>query len=295
MLLLWDLHALELHIHSFFYVPQYEKLADSIEGSVATNIKNLESGLKNLGDAIASYATSTSSPEDTLATGRFPFVRVDNFETHGYHARDRSNMEAIVFAPIITAEQVEQWEKYSFAEQGWIQESRKIFSDHLPAGKEAPVYIAGDISSYIYQRRDNIFAERRVDPYDSGNHNETFMPAWYMSPPPMNPAFVNLDVLSRPEYYSLIERALKKQSSVLSPFVDSIEAMLSMQVSDADHLRYHQEINQLDVKAKNTSVGYDQPHSLYAQPVYEGPGSSKIIGVLLGVAYLATLLPDGTY
>jgi CHASE domain len=201
-------------------------------------------------------------------------------------------MEAITFAPLVKASQVAQWETFSVAHQDWIQASRQTFIDHIPAGRDSPVYLPGEISPYIYHRRDDIFAEPSVTTDEEHNASSSllFAPAWYMSPPPMNPGIVNLDIFSRPKYSTLLQRVIKNGTAILSPFVDNVQAMLRLQVSDTDHLLYHEQFNSV-VDPK--SVGYDQPQSLYAQPVFETTKNQKVVGMLMGVTYLATLLPNG--
>lgn len=256
------------------FVQQFKLFANSIETSLKNRMENLDDGMHNLGDTITASADSTT---------KFPFVAVEKFETHGHHARDRSKMEAITYAPLVNKSLKEAWENWSFQNQNWIETSRTTFADYSRNEEDDPVYLPGDVSPYIYSRRGGIFPEPAAsDPY---------APIWYLSPPPFNAAIVNFDIFSQLEYRNILHQVMGTKHATFSPVVN-VEPFTSLQISDADHLRFHEKFTTID-----EGVGYGQPHSLYAQPVFESSRSDNVAGFLIGAiawdVYFADLLPEG--
>jgi len=265
--------------HCFVFLHfQFTLFANSMEASLRHHAENLEESVRNIGDTVTA---SSSSPGEPFQP--FPFVDVRQFETHGEHARARSKMEAITYAPLVTSSERVEWEDFTVANQNWIENSRATFLDHSDV---APVYLPGRISPFIYRRRDGVFTEPVPD-----ERNETYAPIWYLSPPPFNPAIVNFDLLSNPQYQALANKAITSKNQAFSP-VTNVEPFSSLQVSDADHLHYHEQFTSV-----SEGIGYGQPHSLYAQPVFESNRNEIVVGVLLGSvawdAFLADLLPKG--
>ena len=272
------------HIHT-----QFNLFANSIEAQLAHHIENLQQGMDNLGDTIT---VSANEEEDR----DFPFVTVDRFEVHGEHALARTRMESLVYAPLVNGTAVSAWQDFSVQNQGWIEQSRATFLEHSDS---RPVYLPGKVSPFIYRLVQGKFP-RQVDPQQDaaiseGNRDNGFLyaPIWYLSPPPFNPAIVNFDLFSHHEYNALMQHVLANQKAAFSPVVD-VERSLSLQVSDADHLEYHQQFIHVDV-----GVGYDRPHTTYLQPIFASRKSNQVAGVLFGVlawdVYLAELLPDGVH
>jgi len=262
-----------------FVLSQFTLFANSIEDSLGNHAGNLQNAMENLADTITA---SSDSPQNA-----FPFVKVDKFEIHGEHARDRSKVEAITFAPFVNVTTKPAWEEYSVRNQGWIQVSRDNFLDHLDDKNAPPVYLPGKISSFIYSRRDGMFAEP--------SESDFYAPKWYLSPPPFNPAIVNFDVNSEPEIRRIVQHVSKDRCSAFSP-VMNVEFFSSQQVSDADHLAFHEQFTSITTAG---SVGYSQPHSVIVHPVFDtnGDDDAAVAGVLLGSiawdVFFADLLPEG--
>ena len=278
-----------------------------MEAQLGSHVENLELGLKNLADTF----TAAAMGDDDREAQFFPFVRVSNFETHGEHARERSKMEAIAYAPLVTSPNKVDWETYAVQHHRWIDASRATYVDHLPSSATAkPVYLPGKIAPFIYKREENgVFTEPVKDSYSTSRDNDTdqtsttasshqvYAPIWYLSPPPFNPAIVNFDVLSDPDYQVVLRQAIDAQTSAFSP-VMNVEPFSSLQVSDADHVLYHERFTSNVTTTMGGGIGYQLPHSLYAQPVFDSRANKDtVVGVLWGAlawdAYLANLLPQG--
>ena len=214
---------------------------------------------------------------------QFPFVTVEKFETHGENTRSRSKLEAIVYAPFVNESLKEEWESWSFRNQDWIKQSREAFGRD---NEHRPVYLDGHISPFIYRRRDGVFVEH-------ASSDAFYVPTWYLSPPPFNPAVVNFDIASQLEYQPLLHHVLNNKRSGFSP-VTNVESFTSLQISDADHLKEHEKLTVIQ-----QGIGYDQPHSLYAHPVFSSSGKEYVVGVVMGAiawdAHFGDLLPVGIH
>jgi len=296
-----------------------------MEAQLGHHAENLEAGLRNLGDTLT--ATSMDSLDNpALKIQSFPFVKVSHWETHGEHARERSKMEAIAYAPLVRSSQKEEWESFAVENQGWIAASRATFVDHLKPGMARPVYVPGKVSPFIYKREhpDSVFTDPVEDyeiiesrsggsthdqeqaPQAQAQDEDVYAPIWYLSPPPFNPAVVNMDVLSDREYNAVLTQAIDHQAATFST-VMNVEPFSSLQVSDGDHVHYHRQFRanfsttlvDSTTGATSGTIGYHLPHSLYAQPVFETSRQTNrvVTGVLWGAiawdAYLADLLPQG--
>lgn len=237
-------------------------------------IENLYDGARNLGNTISDMPVGD---ED------FPFVSVSRFETHAEHALDRTKMEAILFAPLVRKTLKQKWETFSVANQNWIEESRAKYLSNLPEESAKPEYLQGSISPYVYRRRNNIFPENAT--------GDEMAPIWYLSPPPFNPGIVNFDMFSQPDYSEVLDHAVKMNKAEFSRVLN-VEQFSSMQVSDADHFRFHEQYTSLEPG----SIGYDHPHSLYVQPVvFEKRVVGFVMGAIAWDVYFADLLPTGVF
>ena len=234
--------------------------------------------MDNLRDTISASADTQHA---------FPFVLVDKFEVHGEHARDRTRMESITYAPLVSTTQVLAWQNFSVDNQGWIEKSRATFLEH---SQTTPVYLPGKVAPFIYRRFKGGFPEPiMTDRQD--DESTIYAPIWHLSPPPFNPAIVNFDLFSHHQYLELLLHVIEHKRSAFSAVID-VEQALSLQVSDADHLLYHEQF--IDVQA---GTGYDRPHTTYMTPIFASRKSNEVSGVLFGVlawdVFLADLLPEG--
>mmetsp|Transcript_6722 Transcript_6722/g.18832 ORF Transcript_6722/g.18832 Transcript_6722/m.18832 type:complete len:119 (-) Transcript_6722:783-1139(-) len=62
----------------------------------------------------------------------FPFVTVPYFEVAGYQARVVSGAQSFTYTPIVTGSDVEEWNKYSVENRGWLKESRDYLRNLPP-------------------------------------------------------------------------------------------------------------------------------------------------------------------
>jgi hypothetical protein len=96
----------------------------------------------------------------------WPFVTIPSFAIRATKARLQSDAFCLQVYPLVTKEQRPEWEKYSLANQGWVNESMKVQEhDEFYYG---PVWYNHSISETIYGDRD----------YEAN----VSMPSWQTSP-----------------------------------------------------------------------------------------------------------------
>jgi hypothetical protein len=121
----------------------------------------------------------------------FPFATVPMFEVYAETARVQSGIEMFVFSPVVTKDNVPDWEEYSVANQGWIETSRSILLSR-DIGEDGALtasdYLEGDIATAIYELDEEGF----VLPVSSDG---PFAPIWQTSPPPFSPGLINVRLL----------------------------------------------------------------------------------------------------
>jgi hypothetical protein len=125
----------------------------------------------------------------------FPFATVPMFEVYAETARVQSGIEMFVFSPVVTKDNVTDWEEYSVANQGWMETSKSIFlggDKRRSYGEDGALtasdYLEGDISPIIYELDEEGFLL-----LDSGDGH--FTPIWQTSPPPFSPGLINVRLL----------------------------------------------------------------------------------------------------
>jgi hypothetical protein len=166
---------------------QYYLFANTIQDASQSNIQDIMLASRSLSKAITAEAVETNS--------YFPFVTVPMFEVYGETARVQSGFELIMFSPVVTKDNVPNWEEYSVANQGWMETSKSIFlggDKRRSYGEDGALtasdYLEGDISPIIYEMDENGF-----HPLDSGDG--PFTPIWQTSPPPFSPGLINVRLL----------------------------------------------------------------------------------------------------
>jgi hypothetical protein len=116
---------------------QFHISCNTVREAFETRIATLSDKFHDLGKVMEVQAE--------VLNQTFPFVTTPQFEVYGEQARRRSGVEAFVFSPLVTQDQQEEWEAYSFSNQDWLEESRDIVrSSHHESLDE--IYLPGSIS-----------------------------------------------------------------------------------------------------------------------------------------------------
>jgi hypothetical protein len=111
--------------------------------------------------------------------------------------RVRSGLEAIIYTPLVSEANKDQWGQYSYSQQGWIEESRAIVANAQGEleGKSALVGIdsvIADIAPIIWE------VDPDYNPIPAVAGPDPYAPFWQMSPPPFSPIVINYNLFDEP-------------------------------------------------------------------------------------------------
>lgn len=170
---------------------QYFLFTHTIRDASQFHIVNMHQAVRALSETITASAWS-------LPNASFPLVTTPVFEVHGDHARVQSGIELIVYTPLVKAAEQAAWNVYSVENQGWIEESRDIVAESSDTDGEVvrdsfTIVQNTPIPEEIWE-----YAADGTTPIASEGRGP-FCPVWTMSPPPVDPSFVNFNMLSRHE------------------------------------------------------------------------------------------------
>ena len=129
------------------------------------------------------------------------------------------------FAPLVKAEERDQWEEYAVQNQGWIEQSSYLEKVH-PSHRDA---LHGTVEDHEHDRlfhysQSNSQAENitsGIYRWENGEKitersipGRVYAPLWQVSP--VNAATVNVDLLSDPRVADIYATMLKTNNSILS-------------------------------------------------------------------------------
>ena len=185
--------------------------------------------------AIAAFSTSITS--NTLKTqndtagpaSKWPFVIIPQFEAQARYVSKIANLQTLGFAPIVTADQREEWEQEYVPQHvnEWISESiaSKFIYDEMTNKSFASYKIVKAVRNQTHVTvpgyREQIF-ETIVLPdgnltYDVSNDDGPFMPLWQISPftPGDDHRYINFDMNSDVTFDRDLIRTLLQQKAAL--------------------------------------------------------------------------------
>jgi uncharacterized protein YbaA (DUF1428 family) len=123
------------------------------------------------------------------------------------------------FAPLVKAEERDQWEEYAVQNQGWIEQSAYLERVH-PIHRDA---LHGTIQDHEHDRRqlqkENISSviyrwEKGEKVSEVSQPGRVFAPLWQVSP--ADAGVVNVNLLSDPRVADIYATMLKTNGSILS-------------------------------------------------------------------------------
>jgi hypothetical protein len=230
-------------------------------------------------------ASVTASAQMTNSV--FPYLTQDYFEISGGYVDGLGGIMATAFAPIVEAEEVAEWESYSVANQGWIEEAANIKMDH--PGHRDPMH--GTIQDHEDDRRlvEDGASSSGITPYiwkwengtqtrQTSQPGQLIAPLWQISPAAA-PA-VNVDLFSDERISSLYSKMLEKKYSIISQ---------AYAIGDLFDFLFDPE--EKDRKSN--------PHAFIMEPVYDSfEEDPEVVGVLVAVTawenLFDRLLAEGT-
>ena len=214
----------------------------------------------------------------------FPYFTEDYFEISGGYVDGLGGIMAAVFAPIVEAEEVAEWESYSVANQGWIEKSATLKVNH--PGHLNPMH--GTIQDHEDNRRLED-ASNNITPYiwkwengtktrQTSRPGQPIAPLWQISP--ADASVVNVDLFSDERLSSLYSTMLEKDYSILSQ---------AYVIGDLFDFLFDPE--EKDLKS--------DPHAFIMEPVYDSFDTDpEIVGILVAVTswqnLFDRLIPEGT-
>jgi hypothetical protein len=213
-------------------------------------------------------ASVTASAQMTNSV--FPYLTQDYFEISGGYVDGLGGIMATAFAPIINAEEVAEWESYSVANQGWIEEAANIRLDH--PGHLDPLH--GTIQDHEDDRKLENASIAGISPFiwkwengtktsQTSHQGQMIAPLWQVSP--ADASAVNVDLFSDERISSLYSTMLEKKYSIISE---------AYEIGDLFDFLF-------DPKEKNRK---SNPHAFIMEPVYDSFGTdSEVVGVLIAV------------
>ena len=145
------------------------------------------------------------SAQVTIAHGylntTFPFHTEPQFEMTGGFVDGMGGIMSAAFAPLVTADERDEWESYSVANQAWIENSAYLERVH-PSHRDA---LHGTIQDHEHDRKLQNEPQKQVYPeifsYNNGlkvplmyETGKLYAPLWQVSP--ADAGVVNADLLS---------------------------------------------------------------------------------------------------
>jgi hypothetical protein len=253
---------------------QYDGYVRDISVTVQWEVKYNMAIMEQLSASVTAAAVMTGAVMPNLT---IPFFEIDGGYTDGL-----GGIMTVVYAPLIRARQVPQWEEYADQHvQGWIDDAFELRENH-PHHRNP---LKGTIQDHESDRRrlslpgeeqnvsKNVFTwvDGVKTPLTLSDDDQWVAPFWQVSPPS---AFsVNADLLSDEHLRKLFQVMLAMNTTVLSG---------DTQVYDLFDFMFDD--NEKDRKANG--------HMFIMTPVYDGfrNNNKTLVGVLVALTPLENLL-----
>ena len=206
---------------------------------------------------MTSYALDTGHGWPNVTLPHFDIRTKDSFEK-------LAGAELYMFAPLVTRDTLQPYQRYAWDHQGWIKEDLELRG----LGRIDPGYISPSVYSYSGDLEDILSANM-------------FVPIWEVAPVPTNAEIINFDLYSHPSFKRMIDEAMSVKHIMLSEVFDRSFLTEKIETLDRDA--------ELDA----------HPRSYAVQPVFQTFDSgSNLVGFVFAVVpwwtYFVDVLPLGT-
>lgn len=208
---------------------QFDNYAEEIVDQSLTNVINTCLLMASFSKTVTSLAL--------FANGTWPMLSLPHFETRASDFLLISKAKQVGLAPLVSDENREDWEKYTVANQDWIQEgldfqymvastaSFELWNEDVDDATSLASEIKMESSTVLGQARPiqetiwrNAFQTNQpIVEKSKGPH----LPIWQMYPSPRSSLVVNFNLLSTPELEELTQVAIRDRHAVLSGIVDN--------------------------------------------------------------------------
>jgi hypothetical protein len=168
-----------------------------------------------------SHQSATITIASHLKGSTFPFHTEPEYEITGGFVDGMGGIMSAAFAPLIKAEERDQWEEYADANQNWVENSKYLKQVHA-VHRDA---LHGTIQDHEHDRRlqgnedesisKGIFRwENGEKVMESSQPGQILAPLWQVSPAEYSA--VNVNLLSDPRIADLYETMVKADHAVMS-------------------------------------------------------------------------------
>jgi hypothetical protein len=200
--------------------PQTFLTVSSQFGEYAVEIANII--LQEANSALAAgNSLSVSITSFALASSAaWPQVTIPDFELRGYHNNILSKSLQVSLAPMIRADEKEEWEIYAQQNEEWIDEGLAVAKERQltknSKDKNEPIedfvwrFANGDSGTNVVQNGEGF----------NLNGVNCFAPIWQQSPAPHDTQIVNYDILSHPVLQRLFHAMQTTGQPVFSEAID---------------------------------------------------------------------------
>ena len=135
----------------YFFAHQYNLFVQNFQDSSSVQMRDSHLAFESLSESITSEAIANGE--------KFPFVTVSGFEIKGEYLRRLSGIEMLAYTPVVDRNQMQEWVAYTFQNQGWIQESRKIVTQGDKDVISSSTYLEGNVTPVVYQHDPEFFPQ----------------------------------------------------------------------------------------------------------------------------------------
>jgi hypothetical protein len=252
------------------FTTQYDGFATNIVALVLLEIQFNFALMQQMSASVTASALMTGSV--------FPNLTQPYFEISGGYVDGMGGIMSVAFAPIVKAEKQREWVEYSIANQGWIEESKRLIEIH--PGHRDPLH--GTIQDHEHERI-RMLQSDPVTPFiwgwedgrqvpETGLPGQVLAPLWQVTPAVASS--VNVNLLSDERVADLYTTMLAADQSLLSTHFE-IGDLFDF-LFDPD-----EKLNKLT------------PHAFLMEPVYSAfEESPELVGFLLGVTAFENIMDN---
>jgi hypothetical protein len=212
----------------------------------------------------------------------FPWVIIPLYELTAGHVRELSNVERIVWSPMVKPNERQEWSSFVAKDElNAYQESKELVQDGVLYD-----YDTNSTMRTMVWRGDRTMQGKI---HEASLDKVTF-PIVQCSPPPYSPLFFNYDKLSDAYIVDMLDTLRLTRSGLMSAFRSELANPPDSFAPLAVQEKFHEQFA--------TAATTGGPHSLFVQPVFDDvhDETSDMVGLLNSVVswdtFLSNLLPD---
>jgi hypothetical protein len=259
---------------------QYDSFTTNIVELVLLEVQFNFALMQQLSASVTASALMTESV--------FPNITQPSYEISGGYVDGMGGIMTVAFAPLVEAEKRSEWVEYSIANQGWIEESKRLkeihpghldplhgtIQDHEHRRLEEALHSTNDGQGQGHERIRMLQESDSVTPFiwrwedgrqvpETGLPGQVLAPLWQVTPPVASG--VNVNLLSDERVMDLYTMMIATNQSLLSA---------STEIGDLFDFLF-------DADEKPNKL---EPHAFLMEPVYSAfEESPELVGFLLGV------------